>query len=165
MTRSRTKFVCDAMLGSLARKLRAFGFDASYYKEGSDAGILEASVAGGRIILTSDRRLAARALSKGVAALLIEGGTEGRRVRALVRAAKESGFALERGDPLCSVCGGELEAKTRAEVVPLVPKSVAVRHRRFFRCASCGRVYWKGSHWKKLSGLERVFPTAHRMTE
>ncbi|HVB95073.1 MAG TPA: Mut7-C RNAse domain-containing protein [Nitrososphaerales archaeon] len=34
--KSRPRFIADAMLGSLARKLRIFGFDTSYFSDGRD---------------------------------------------------------------------------------------------------------------------------------
>ena len=57
----RTRFVADAMLGSLARKLRALGFDTAYYKSGDDLGIITLAARSSRIILTADRSLASLA--------------------------------------------------------------------------------------------------------
>ena len=153
--RDRAKFFADAMLGSLARKLRALGFDASYYRSGADAGLLAAARREGRVILTSDRKLAAMAGSKGARALLMTGKTDGARVSALAAGCKAMRVPLTRGDPLCSVCGGELETLRRVDVSGKVPPSVERRHRLFFRCVDCGKMYWRGSHWKKLRSLAR----------
>ena len=153
----RTRLVTDAMLGSLTRKLRAFGFDVVYHESGGDEGIMRMARKEGRVILTSDRELYARASSAAVPALLVEGKTEGRRIRSLLVAAKSAGIALERGPPLCSMCGGGLLILTAAEAAPFVPGSVRERHRKFHRCVRCGQLYWRGSHWKKLSNLERAF--------
>lgn len=144
------------MLGSLARKLRALGFDTRYYKEGDDAGILKAATAGRRVILTADRSLAAGAKSANARALLLTGRTDGMRLASLVRLADSSGMSLARGDSRCSVCNGRLERLSREEVVGKVPSSVQRRHRLFQRCVKCGRYYWKGGHWKKLRWLERI---------
>ncbi len=48
------RFVADAMLGSLARKLRIFGFDTLYFKDGGDSELLKLAKSEGRILLTSD---------------------------------------------------------------------------------------------------------------
>jgi hypothetical protein len=149
------------MLGSLARKLRAFGFDTAYYRAGGDEGIIGLARAEGRVILTSDRPLGARAKSKGVRVFMIEGRTDGRRISSLISSARAQGVPLERGDPLCSVCGGGLVVVPRKRAAFSVPALVAARHRLFFRCMSCGRFYWRGAHWKKLSNLERAF--GHRV--
>jgi uncharacterized protein len=31
-------------------------------------------------------------------------------------------------------------------------------HERFFLCQDCGRIFWHGSHWQRISDrLDRVF--------
>jgi uncharacterized protein len=153
--KERTRFVADAMLGSLARKLRALGFDTSYYKTGGDSGLLSVAIKEGRTILTSDRALAGRATRRGVSVVLLSGTSDGARLSAIARIFREGGLSLERSPPLCSLCGGELEVLQRKEVQGRVPKSVQDRHLLFYRCEACGHVYWKGSHWKKLRSLAR----------
>jgi len=151
----RTRFIVDAMLGSLARKLRAFGFDATYYKAGDDAGLLRLSLREGRIILTADRSLGVRADAKGIRAIVLVGDSDRERLSSLARRAQATGVSLVRGDPLCSLCGGELLAAKKNEISGGVPASVRRRHRLFFRCESCGQIYWRGSHWKRLMSLAR----------
>ena len=153
--RPRTKFAVDAMLGSLARKLRAFGFDASYYKAGDDTGLLQTALNEGRILLTSDFALASRAASKQVKAILLTQKGDGARIAAIAKACKEDRTSLSRGDPMCSLCGGELERLRKDGLSTDVPPSVLASHRLFFRCLGCGQVYWRGSHWKKLRSLAR----------
>jgi uncharacterized protein with PIN domain len=150
-----TRFVADAMLGSLCRKLRALGFDTSYFKTGNDSGMIRMARTQRRVILTSDRSLAALATSKGLKAILVEGKRDGERISAISRAAAASGIRLVRGDPLCSLCGGELLTLRKTDVLGEVPPSVMIRHRVFFRCRSCGHYYWRGSHWKKLRSMSR----------
>ncbi|MDA4125390.1 MAG: Mut7-C RNAse domain-containing protein [Thaumarchaeota archaeon] len=154
--RRPTKFIADAMLGSLARKLRALGFDTTYHDEGGDAGIMKSASAQRRIILTADRDLAGRARSAGIKSYLLTGRTDGRRLAALVLLAKASGHPLTRGTSRCSVCDGRLARLSREKVGGSVPPSVQHRHRLFYRCTKCGRYYWRGGHWKKLRWLERV---------
>ncbi len=151
-----TRFVADAMLGSLARKTRAFGFDTFYYSDGDDDRIMRIARSEGRIILTADRSLAERARKGRVSVLLVSGKSDSRRLASLLVAADSSGVSLVRGEPLCSLCGGDLQAMKRAEVAGQVPLSVEKRHRLFFKCAECGQYYWKGSHWKKLRWLDRI---------
>lgn len=156
----RTRFVADAMLGSLARKLRALGFDTAYYRSGDDSGIITLSVSSGRIILTADRSLASLASARGLNAILVVGTNDSQRVRAIAKAARESGYLLSTGASFCSLCGGELERVRRADATGRVPPNVAARHRLFYRCISCGKLYWKGSHWKKLRSLGRELKTS-----
>ena len=151
----RTRFVADAMLGSLARKLRALGFDTAYYRTGDDPGLIGMAASEGRVVLTSDRILASRASAKALRVILVSGESDGQRVRAIAQAAQDSGIPIVPGDPLCSLCGGGLDALRRGDVAGRVPPSVERRHRLFFRCRSCGHLYWRGSHWKKLRSLAR----------
>lgn len=144
------------MLGSLARKVRALGFDTRYYSEGGDEGIARIARSEGRIILTADRSLAVGARSKRIRVLLLSGRSDGRRLASLVTTAKSSGVNLVRGGSRCSLCNGDLQTFRRADIAGMVPPSVAMRHRLFFKCGACGQFYWKGGHWKKLRWLERV---------
>jgi uncharacterized protein len=150
------RFLADAMLGSIARKLRALGFETTYYREGEDEGLLALAFNEGRVVLTSDRSLAARAGAKGVSAILVGGNNDRARIRGIVRSARLAGTPLQAGDSLCSNCGGELQVIPRASALNMVPPSVGRTHRLFFRCSRCGQVYWRGSHWKKLTSLARL---------
>ena len=151
----RTKFIADAMLGSLVRKLRALGCDASYWKSGDDSRLLSEALREGRIVLTGDRALASGAGRRGATGFLVSGRSDGARLRVVGETARSRGITLVRGEPLCSVCGGELKAVAKEDVTGKVPALVERRHRRFFVCTSCGKMYWKGSHWKKLRSLAR----------
>ncbi len=148
-----TAFVADAMLGSLARKLRALGFDTSYHRSGGDAPLLKLALRERRMILTSDRQLAAFAAARGAPVILLTREGDGRRLSELAAAAASHGLALERGEPRCSLCGGPLAKVTKAGVSGRVPSAVLRAHRLFYRCTACSHVYWKGSHWKKLRSL------------
>ena len=143
------------MLGSLAKKLRAFGFDTVYYREGGDAGLLDLAMAEGRLLLTSDRELAAHARSKAVPSILVTGTADPGRLSSMAIKASSSGIPLVPGAPRCSVCNGVLEQVPRRDASSQVPPSVWRMHRLFFRCSSCGQFYWRGSHWKKLRLLRR----------
>ena len=145
-----TRLVADAMLGSLARKLRAVGFDTAYFKSGLDSALLAEAARDGRVILTADRSLAETARRRGVSAILVTGRSDPIRLRRVVEGSKEIGLPLVRGDSLCSLCNGALEPLDRSEAAGRAPASVIRRHRLFYECASCGKVYWKGRHWKKL---------------
>ena len=136
----RTKFIVDAMHGSLARKLRAIGFDASYYRHGDDEGMMRLAAKEKRLILTSDRSLAAHASSKSIPAILLKGKSDRSRLSEISVAAAEMGIDLRRGASLCSLCGGGLAVLKRDDVERELPASIVRRHRLFHRCASCGQI-------------------------
>src|SRR3972149_11752066 len=51
------KFICDDMLGKLAKLLRALGFDAYYQKDIKDHQLLRTALDQERIIVTKDKKL------------------------------------------------------------------------------------------------------------
>lgn len=156
----RTKFVADAMLGSLARKLRALGFDTSYFRAGDDSELLGLAREQGRIILTADQSLASLAGGRGLRVILVAGRSDSLRLKSIADSARALGVPLARGSPLCSVCGGALETLERRNVAGRVPPQVERSHRQFYECAWCGKLYWKGGHWKGLRSLAQHLGTS-----
>jgi uncharacterized protein len=57
LVRSKPTFLADAMLGSVARKLRIFGFDTLYIKHTHDDEILKIAIEDNRAILTCEKEL------------------------------------------------------------------------------------------------------------
>lgn len=144
------KFLCDAMLGALAKWLRAAGHDAYYAREGtdtSDAHLVRVAMREGRILLTSDRGfLERRPIRDGrVAFLFVPHAPVEEQLQLVV-----GRFGLERHDPRCMECNGELEVVPYDAVAGRVPPKVAEVRDSFFRCKGCGRVFWYGSHWERI---------------
>lgn len=139
----------DAMLGRLAKWLRLLGYDADYWRDGSDEALIQRAQAEGRLIVTRDRGVAGR---RGVRALLIS-------AEALDDQIAEARSALggrPRPFTRCSECNGTLGELSHGEARDLVPPYVWHTQQEFRRCAGCGRVYWKGTHWPALR--ERLAP-------
>ena len=53
----------------------------------------------------------------------------------------------------CMECNGELRAAGRSEVGHSVPLQVFLVYRDFKQCRRCHRVYWKGSHSRRLDKI------------
>ncbi|TLZ98209.1 MAG: hypothetical protein E6J99_08120 [Methanobacteriota archaeon] len=137
------KILCDHMLGSLARWLRFMGYDTAYPEPGPDRSLIERARAEDRILLTRDKELASR----------VPGSVQIRSddLEEQIREVAEQ-LPLRLIDPLsrCSLCNEVLVSAVPEDVKGLVPEGVRVRHHTFWRCPSCGRVYWQGSHWDKM---------------
>jgi len=137
------KILCDHMLGSLARWLRFMGYDTAYPEPGPDRSLIERARAEDRILLTRDKELASR----------VPGSVQIRSddLEEQIREVAER-LPLRLVDPLsrCSLCNEVLVSAVPEDVKGLVPEGVRVRHHTFWRCPSCGRVYWQGSHWDKM---------------
>jgi hypothetical protein len=50
----------------------------------------------------------------------------------------------------CPVCNGALEVADREAIRAHVPAYVAQTQTAFRRCPDCERIYWRGTHWKRM---------------
>lgn len=155
----RTSFVVDANLGALARLLRLLGCDVLYDPDLDDAEIAERSRSGHRIVLTRDRELLKRsAVTHGVYVRSDDPEEQAAQVVARLDIA-------DRLDPLsrCVRCGGPLVDADAEQVRAQVPPRSRNAYERFSRCASCGAVYWRGTHYAELEAkVERILARARR---
>jgi uncharacterized protein with PIN domain len=152
------RFLCDAMLGGLAKWLRAAGYDAYYAREGtdiSDGSLVRRAIEERRVLLTSDRGFLERkpVRDEEVSLLVVPHLSLEDQLHLVARS-----FDLAQLPSRCMECNGELETVRPGAVVERVPPGVIRDHQRFFRCRGCDRVFWHGSHWDRIGGrLERVF--------
>ncbi|MDA4113172.1 MAG: Mut7-C RNAse domain-containing protein [Thaumarchaeota archaeon] len=151
-----TRFIADAMLGSLARKLRIFGFDTLYFRDGPDAELERIAKVEDRVILTSDRALFERSSGRGLPALMISGSSERARLESLLARSRAASLSLTPGGPRCALCNCVLERLNRAQVSGFLPDSMSRRHRVFYRCTACQKFYWKGGHWSRMRVLSSL---------
>ncbi|KAE8762793.1 Mut7-C RNAse domain-containing protein [Georgenia thermotolerans] len=157
---SPPRFVLDVHLGSLARRLRLLGLDVAYARDAADDDLAATALAEDRVLLTRDRELLRRrALSVPP------------RHAAFVRATAvepQTAEVLRRFAPplapwtRCLVCGGPLEATTKAELGELLPAGTRRTYDEFARCARCGRPFWRGAHSR---GLEEAVRRAQEVLE
>lgn len=147
------RFACDAMLGGLARWLRAAGYDSSWHGGIADPALVRLAHAEGRMLLSSDGDLFDFALVRDgvVPALFVPRGL---RVQAQL-AHVLRGLGLPLREPRCMACGGELAELTRDEAENRVPPRSLAFHNRFWACAGCGRAFWHGTHWQRIIGRLR----------
>lgn len=143
------RFTLDGHLGRLARYLRLLGFDAAHQPQAEDADLAARAAAEDRILLTRDLDLLKRRVVRR--GYRVRNTDPHRQAVEVVRR-----FALaEQFAPFtrCLACGECLLPATAEEVAGRVPPGVAAHHPAFHRCPGCGRVYWPGSHHRRLSSL------------
>jgi hypothetical protein len=141
------RFIADAQLGGLARRLRMLGFDTCYDNRAADRDIRAQAAAEHRIILTRDRQL-----------LICRDVTHGCYVHALapeaqLREVVERLQLASRARPFtrCLCCNEALQPVDKAAVLDRLPPAVARRQTSFRRCPSCERVYWPGDHHRRMT--------------
>ena len=139
----RPKFLADHMLGSLARWLRMMGYDTRYDKQLDDKDIAKAAREESRFILTRDQEL-----SKEPGAFLVESD----ELEAQLKAVGEK-FGLKADEAMirCSACNGDLADLPKEAAKAEVPEGAWTANDKFWKCTKCGKVYWKGTHWRGIT--------------
>ncbi|MGC8817171.1 MAG: Mut7-C RNAse domain-containing protein [Candidatus Hadarchaeum sp.] len=149
------RFVANGMLGKLARWLRLAGYDVIYMgrtnlpPEGQDERILETVNEEGGVLLTADVQLHRRALRQGLRSVLIrETEVAGQLAEISRRLGERIEIIPEKSR--CSVCNGTLTPVAKDTVEGMVPEKVLMTN-DFWRCTNCGKIYWRGKHWKNIT--------------
>ena len=148
------RFVCDGMLGTLAKWLRILGMDTLFLRDAADEELLRIAREEGRVLLTCDRPLAARA-RKVARARRVEGRRLEEQLQEVVRA-----FGLRpraRRFSRCTGCNVRLERLDAETARARVPAYVARTQERFLRCPGCDRVYWSATHVAAMRRRLEVF--------
>ena len=143
------RFVADVHLGRLAAYLRLAGFDTAYGNDWDDAILAGIAADEKRVLLTRDRRLLMRsAVPRGH---LVRETAPRAQLREVVA---RFGLAPRlRLHTRCSVCNGAVQPVPKQDVEGDLEPLTRRHYREFWRCTQCGRVYWKGSHWRSLQKL------------
>lgn len=144
-----TRFIADVHLGTLARYLRLLGFDTAWERDLDDVQIIERARSEQRIILTRDRGL----LKDGrvTHGYWLRNTDPQAQLTEVVRVLDLS--AAFRPYTRCMQCNGVLRDASPAEIAGEVPRAVLEAHRAFSKCEGCGRVYWAGSHRRRLDEI------------
>jgi uncharacterized protein with PIN domain len=154
---AHTQFICDAHLGRLARLLRLLGFDTAYRRDWTETALAATAARENRAILTCSRGL-----------LMRKDVVRGRLIasQAIEEQAREviGRFGLaSRVHPFtrCSLCNGETHAVPKAEVLARIPLRTRAWCDAYSRCATCGQLYWEGTHVERLrERYERIVGVA-----
>lgn len=141
------KHIADAMLGTLARWMRAMGEDVAFDPLLSDRVLMCRARDEGRVLLTRDTRMLGlkqippyvfirdNELEKQLAQVIEELHLEANEERFFTR---------------CLQCNGVLEPVERLAVRDRVYPYVYATQRTFRHCPDCGRIYWEGTHAPRM---------------
>ena len=140
------KFVLDVHLGKLARYIRLCGFDTLYRTDLDDDEIIRLSLEEKRAILTRDIGLLKnRRVLRGY---WIRSLNIGEQMKEVFRR-----FDLNKQINLftrCMECNSVLNEVAKDDIVDrLMPKTREYYH-EFKICRGCNRIYWDGSHYKRM---------------
>ena len=149
------KFILDIHLGKLTKYLRMFGFNSLYRNDYNDWEIVRLSLAENRIILTRDRDLLK--IKDVIRGYWVRNSDPPKQLKEIL-----SRFDLNTLiDPLarCIVCNGKIEKRGKEELQEKINRKIYSRFEEFFGCTACGKVYWKGTHYKAMVQFINTFMT------
>jgi uncharacterized protein with PIN domain len=153
------RFVLDTHLGRLAMYLRLLGFDALYRNDYNDDVLAELSQQEGRVLLTRDRGVLKRRIVDFGCCIRESNPRE--QLLSLIRRYQ----LLAEVEPWqrCLRCNGNLVAVDKAEIVERLEPKTKRYYDDFRRCANCGQIYWRGSHYERMQGfIDQVLVEAQR---
>lgn len=153
------RFLCDEMLGRLCRYLRAAGYDALFANGGrSDGDLLRQCRAEGRYFLTQDQLVQKHKAAHGVAVLLPQGDLDH------LAAALGAHFKLDWFGHAFTRCLEDNTPLVAADstISAHVPPDARRPDEPPFHCPACGRVYWQGSHYKRMKARLEAWQSAKK---
>ena len=151
------KFIVDSNVGRLARWLRIAGFDTVFINDLDDNRLVKLALSEGRVLLTKDTQILKRRLATTgrLKVILIESEKVKEQLRQVIKT-----LNLAEGIKpftLCLECNQPLVPRNREEVKELAPPYVFKTQTQYMQCPSCHRVYWRGTHWQRMSReLEKI---------
>jgi len=140
---TRQRFVVDAMLGKMAKWLRIMGRDTivTFLKTPDQ---IKSYVKDGRIVVTRARKWCRM---NGVVCLSANNTREQlKELFSVLDLKYDPELFLAR----CSYCNKELEECPREQAYGKVPDYVWNTMQEFFKCPSCGKIYWRGTHVSRM---------------
>ena len=148
------KFICDDMLGKLARWLKVLGFDTYYEKDLPDNKLLKIALLEDRIILTRDSKIPKIRNAKNF--VWIHSSDPLEQVKEVAQKLKLK-IEPERFFTRCLECNGALEKIDKEKVKDKVWPYVYKTQENFVICLECKKVYWAGTHVGRMKKrLEKI---------
>lgn len=145
MSKKKSAFLFDRMLGKLCRKMRLLGYDAELNPIGETGRFLLNAEREGRVAVTRARRHHDR---PGSRAVILTSETFKDQIVELFENLGET----PRFEPFtrCLECNRPLEEEPTEAVKGTVPPYVEKTFQHYHRCPTCKRLYWEGSHYQAM---------------
>lgn len=146
------KYLCDQMLGTLAKWLRIYGFDTFYANsEINDSQLIDISKKQKRILITRDKNLLQMARKEKLKFIEIDTTDINKQINKVINKLKiKQSSILSR----CILCNTKIEEIKKDKIKNKVPKRVFEKNEKFWFCPKCKKIYWKGSHYENM--IEKI---------
>lgn len=141
------RFILDVHLGKLAKYLRLFGFDTVYDNSYTDEKIASWSSIEDRVVLTRDKGLLKR--SEIIKGYWLRHQQPKKQLQEIFL--RFDLYNQSKPFTLCMICNGKLRQVGKRRVADHLPTVTRDAFNEFYQCSNCQKVYWKGSHYEKMS--------------
>jgi len=142
------KFLCDQMLGTLAKWLRIYGFDTFFPNDMiDDSELIEICKKEDRILITRDKNLVIWARRENITTIKIKSIDINDQIRTVI---SEKEIDSKKFLSRCIICNSLVEDIKKVDVKGKIPKKSYENNERFWYCKKCDRIYWKGSHFENM---------------
>ncbi len=143
------KFILDVHLGKLAKLMRILGIDSYYQNNFQDDEIVKLSIENKRTVLTRDVGLLKRKeVNHGY--FVRNRKAENQLLEIIER------FQLKKiikPFSRCIECNSFLKEIEKEKIIDRIPQKVKNYLNEFYICENCDKVYWKGTHYDKMSKM------------
>lgn len=153
---STPRFVLDVHLGRLASYLRMLGYDTLYRNDYEDLTLAEISAQQERILLTCDVKLLMRKQVEH--GYLVRSRIPRQQIQEVLKRFQLKDFKPDLAR--CMACNGIIHAVDKQDIVSLLLPLTRKHYNKFYQCDSCKKLYWEGSHFKKMQLLIENIKTA-----
>ena len=138
------RFVTDASLDFVARRLRFLGYDVVTHRGARLEELFEAALREERTVLTLSTRQPGKFAQ--VPVLRAARGDAAGTVRAIAAAHEPAGKPFSR----CPACNVALRTRSAFEAHGEVPGRVTRSGKPLASCPACGKWYWPGTHVTRI---------------
>jgi len=145
----KPRFILDTHLGRLAAYLRMMGFDTLYRNDYPDDELAQVSHDENRILLTRDVGLLKRSLV--IYGYFVRHTKPRQRILEIAQRYNLAEFA----EPFkyCMKCNGNLYQVEKQVIQHQLPGNTTDYYDIFHQCEDCERIFWKGSHYRKMADI------------
>ncbi|HPR18649.1 MAG TPA: Mut7-C RNAse domain-containing protein [Candidatus Cloacimonadota bacterium] len=142
---NRPRFLLTENLNKLARFLRMLGYDAVVYKSISSQKMIDLASKERRILLTRSHKTAKSKIH--FSRILIKSVMPAKQLQEIASYLEiEDNYLFTR----CLNCNKHLFEIEKQKISDLVPDPVFQSFDEFTVCRSCGKIYWKGTHYTDM---------------
>jgi len=148
------KFILDVHLGKLANHLRMLGFDSLYRNDYTVNLLCRISLQENRTLLSKNKSLIeTESLTH---AYLVK--NKDPRIQLIEVLERFQLFALIAPFTRCIECNSTLQRVEMEGILFRIPAQVKEWCTEYQLCSECNRIYWKGSHYKKMLEFISALP-------